>query len=180
MGMGGLGGGPGKGGLRAWRSPMVVSVTGAGCSRFLQVLQRGQIPFGGGISRFSIGRESGIGNRESGIGNRESGRFPIRPGTGNRGPAGGGTPRIPWSDSGGRAIARLMCATGDRGTGGEAGHPRHQALCSFEGAEILRARLSLAPLSACPLQLPVHFQYTTGFLNCNPIRFNFSTQFQYD
>lgn len=30
----------------------------------------------------------------------------------------------------------------DRGTGGEAGHPRHQALCSFEGAEILRARLS--------------------------------------
>jgi hypothetical protein len=30
----------------------------------------------------------------------------------------------------------------DKGTGGEAGHPRHQALCSFEGAEILRARLS--------------------------------------
>ncbi len=30
----------------------------------------------------------------------------------------------------------------DRGTGGEAGHPRHQALCSFQGAEILRARLS--------------------------------------
>jgi hypothetical protein len=30
----------------------------------------------------------------------------------------------------------------DRGTGGEAGHPRHQALRSFEGAEILRARLS--------------------------------------
>ena len=26
--------------------------------------------------------------------------------------------------------------------GGEAGHPRHQALCSFEGAEILRACLS--------------------------------------
>ena len=26
----------------------------------------------------------------------------------------------------------------DRGTGGEAGHPRHQALlCSFEGAEII-------------------------------------------
>ena len=30
----------------------------------------------------------------------------------------------------------------DRGTGGEAGHPRHQALCSFDGAEILRARHS--------------------------------------
>ena len=32
----------------------------------------------------------------------------------------------------------------DQGTGGEAGHPRHpsQALCSFEGAGILRARLS--------------------------------------
>jgi hypothetical protein len=30
----------------------------------------------------------------------------------------------------------------DRGTGGEAGHPRHQALCSFEGAEIPRARFS--------------------------------------
>jgi hypothetical protein len=25
--------------------------------------------------------------------------------------------------------------------------------------------VGLAPLSACPLQLPVHFQYTTGFLN---------------
>jgi hypothetical protein len=32
----------------------------------------------------------------------------------------------------------------DRGAGGEAGHPRHQALCSFEpkGAEILKARFS--------------------------------------
>ena len=29
----------------------------------------------------------------------------------------------------------------DGGTGGEAGHPRHQALCSFEGAEILQLRL---------------------------------------
>ncbi len=27
----------------------------------------------------------------------------------------------------------------DRGAGGEAGHPRHQALCSFEGAETPRA-----------------------------------------
>jgi hypothetical protein len=30
----------------------------------------------------------------------------------------------------------------DRDTGGKAGHPRHRALCSFEGAEILWARLS--------------------------------------
>ena len=28
-----------------------------------------------------------------------------------------------------------------------------------------RVEAGLAPLSACPLQLPVHFQYTTGFRN---------------
>jgi hypothetical protein len=49
----------------------------------------------------------------------------------------------------------------DRGTGppppgGEAGHPRHQALCSFEGAEILRARrfsLGRRPDSISPAAL---------------------------
>jgi hypothetical protein len=44
--------------------------------------------WGGGFpdSRFPIGRESGIGNRETG-------RFPIRPGTGNRGPGAPGAAR---------------------------------------------------------------------------------------
>jgi hypothetical protein len=53
----------------------------------------------------------------------------------------------------GRKCIRIMCRVTrhhtrreashlDRGTGGEAGHPRQQALCSFEGAEIPRARFS--------------------------------------
>ncbi len=37
----------------------------------------------------------------------------------------------------------------DRGTGGKAGHPRHQALCSFEGAEILCSFEGAEILRAC-------------------------------
>jgi hypothetical protein len=59
----------------------------------------------------------------------------------------------------------------DRGTGGEAGHPRHQALCSFEGAEIPRARSSYGrrPDSTSPAALlgggwQAAFRLTQDFL----------------